>query len=59
MQSYFETLESDGHLCFIRFMIKDKHYVSRGAFHLSELAGRTIGGPVILTTKSAFSEGFC
>ena len=34
-------------------------YLTKGAFHLSELAGRTIGGPVILTMKSAFSEGFC
>ena len=25
-----------------------------GAFHLSELAGRTIAGPVILTMKSTF-----
>ena len=32
---------------------------SKGAFHLSELAGRTITGPVIMTMKSAFSKGFC
>ena len=32
---------------------------SKGAFHLLELAGRTIAGPVILTMNSAFSEGFC
>ena len=29
VQSYFETLESDGHLCFIQLMIIDKHSVSR------------------------------
>ena len=32
---------------------------SKGPFHLSELAGRTITGQVILTMKSAFSKGFC
>ena len=30
-----------------------------GAFHLSELAGRTITGPVIVTMKSAISKCFC
>ena len=28
---------------------------TEGAFHLSELAGRTIAGPVSLKMKSAFS----
>ena len=33
--------------------------LSKGVFHLSELAVRTVAGSVILTAKSAFSEGFC
>ena len=32
---------------------------TKGAFYLSELAGRTIARPVILTMKSAFSKVFC
>ena len=32
---------------------------TRGALYLSELAGRTIARPVILTMKSAFSKNFC
>ena len=36
----------------------DLSILSKGAFHLSELAGRTIAGPVILTMKVAFSDGF-
>ena len=32
---------------------------TKGAFYLSELAGRTIARPVILTMKSAFSKNFC
>ena len=32
---------------------------TQGAFHLLELASRTIAGPVILTMTSAFSEGLC
>ena len=32
---------------------------TKSTFHLSELAGRTITGPVIVTMKSAFSKGFC
>ena len=40
-------------------MVTNKKYEpSKGAFHLLELAGRTIPGPVILTMNSAFSEGF-
>ena len=39
-------------------LLKKKSY-SQGAFHLSELAGRTIAGQVILTMKSALSKGFC
>ena len=34
-------------------------FYPKGAFHLSELASRTITGTVILTMKSAFSRGFC
>ena len=34
--------------------VRDKPY---GALHLSELAGRTTAGPVILRMKSAFSKG--
>ena len=40
-------------------MVTEKYEPSKGAFHLLELAGRTIAGPVILTMNSAFSEGFC
>ena len=32
---------------------------TKGAFQKSELAGRTMTGPVILTMKSAFSKSFC
>ena len=32
---------------------------SWGAFQKSEMIGRTIARPVILTMKSAFSRGFC
>ena len=39
-------------------MVTEKYEPSKGAFHLLELAGRTIR-PVILTMNSAFSEGFC
>ena len=31
--------------------------ITKGAFHLSELAGRTITGPVSKQIKSAFSKG--
>ena len=39
-------------------MVTKKYEPSKGAFHLLELAGRTIPGPVILTMNSAFSESF-
>ena len=32
--------------------------LSEGAFHLLELADQTIAGPIILTMKSAFLQGF-
>ena len=40
-------------------MVTEKYEPSKGAFHLLELAGRTIAGRVILTMNKAFSEGFC
>ena len=36
-----------------------RFHETKGAFHLLELASRTISEPVILTMKSAFSKGFC
>ena len=34
-------------------------FKTKGAFHLSALAGRTIARPVSLIMKYAFSEMFC
>ena len=33
--------------------------ITKGAFHLSELAGRTMAGLVRLKMKYAFSKSFC
>ena len=39
-------------------MYENRIYPTKGAFHLSELAGRAITGPVSKQIKSAFSKGF-
>ena len=39
-------------------MYENRIYPTKGAFHLSELAGRAITGPVSKQKKSAFSKGF-
>ena len=45
-------------ICSARVIISSisAHLEPKGAFHLSELAGRTIARPVSLTMKSAFQE---
>ena len=39
-------------------MYENRIYPTKGAFHLSEFAGRAITGPVSKQIKSAFSKGF-